>query len=73
MPRAGGRCLDVVRLLRITTRALFSVDISREAESLGHRIAEGLGYLISPDTPEFLRGRAGVEEIVGIADFNLMD
>ena len=50
--------------LRITTRALFSVDISQEADSLGHRIAEGLGYLISPDTPEFLRGRAGVEETV---------
>ena len=50
--------------LRITTRALFSVDISQEADSLGHRIAEGLGHLISPDTPEFVRGRAGVEETV---------
>jgi cytochrome P450 len=33
--------------LRITTRALFSVDISEHADSLGHQIAEGLGHMIA--------------------------
>ncbi len=64
-----GKPLDVAAemgslTLRITTRALFSVDISEVADSLGHRIAEGLGHLIAPGNPEFILGRAGVEDTV---------
>jgi cytochrome P450 len=50
--------------LRITTRALFSVDISEHADSLGHQIAEGLGHMIAPSHPEFVRSRARVEDTV---------
>jgi cytochrome P450 len=50
--------------LGITAKALFSVDISDRADSMGQEIAVCMRLLVSPDQPVFQEAKRNMEELV---------